>query len=88
MINQFLVPPELQQFLSGVQSKALVNVVWDQTFTDGFILPTNPSTVKRVLLFSMSGYSADATPNPLEYNCYVENLDGTTVTAITTPRSA
>ena len=87
MIDQFVVAPELQKFLSGVDSKALVNILWDIPF-DGSadLLPSNPTAARRSLMFSRGGYSVDATPNPIEFNCYLKNLDGSSEMAVTTPR--
>lgn len=86
MISQFTVPPELQQFLSGVPSIALANVVWDIVFPDDApVLPTNPGAVRRVLIFDKGAYSEDATPT-FEYDCYIENLDGSNIVPVTYPR--
>ncbi len=86
MITQFTVSPELQQFLSGLDSKALTNVIWNITFDgDAPALPTNPTTVRRSLMFSKLDFSDDATPTE-EYNAYIQNLDGTSETAVSVPR--
>lgn len=86
MIRQFHVPAELQQFLSGVESKALINVVWDITFPgDAPLIPTNPNTTRRALMFSRIGEDAAATPDS-EFNCYLANVDGSSEQPVTTPR--
>lgn len=86
MINQFIVAPELQQFLTGVSSKSLTNVIWDVTFPGTApVLPTNPNSVRRILMFDKQVPSNDATPR-LEYNCFIENLDGSRQQTLTTAR--
>lgn len=86
MIRQFVVDPDLQQFLAGIQSKALANVVWNITFEeDAPLLPSNPSTVRRSLMFSKGGYTDDATPT-FEYNAFIQNLDGSSEVVVSSPR--
>lgn len=86
MIIQFQVSPELQQFLKGVGSPTTANVQWDTTFDASGLptLPSNPATLKSIM-FSMSGFTADATPLA-EYNIYIQNIDGSSVQPVTTPR--
>lgn len=87
MIRQFVVPSDLQQFLTGLPSARLANVVWDTNIpTQTLVIPTNPQTVRRVLIFDKSGFSSHATPNPLEYNCYLKTLDLTVETEVTFAR--
>lgn len=86
MADRFTVLPELQQYLSGVPSRALTNIIWNYSFPDGDpALPTNPATVRRSLTFSKSAATDEASPL-LEYNCYISNLDGTSENQITFPR--
>lgn len=86
MITQFTLSPELQQFLSGIESKAFTNVVWDITFEGTApTLPSNPATIRRSLLFSRLSFTEEATPVE-EYNCFIQNLDGSFETSVSTPR--
>jgi hypothetical protein len=81
MIIQYTLSPELQQFLSGLQSKAVANVVFDATFSgDPPTLPSNPSTVRRSIMISR----LDSTP---EFNCFIKNMDGSGEIEISNPRS-
>lgn len=86
MLRQFAVPPEVQQFLSGLDSAALLNVVWDINFPgEAPLLPTNPSSIRRSLVFSRNGDSGHATPVE-EYNCVLANLDYSNESPLTVPR--
>ncbi len=86
MNRQFTLSSELQQFLSGLQSKALANVVFSISFVgDAPTLPSNPSTVRRSLMFSKLSYTLDATPTA-EFNCFIQNLDGTLSSSVSVPR--
>ncbi len=79
MLRQFQVPAELQQFLSGVNSKALTNVTWDTSFSaDAPVLPLSAESVRRSLAFSK--YVST------EYDCLIQNLDGSGAVQITEPR--
>lgn len=86
MQQTFVVAPELQQFLSGLDSPALDNVLFDVDYTADVLLPQNPDATRRILFFSKAAYSADATPNPDEVNCYRQNLNGTATEQITFAR--
>ncbi len=78
-IQQFEVAAELQQFLQGVGSRALTNVLWNMSFTDDApLLPMSTVAVRRSLLFDKE---ADG-----EFDCFIVNLDGTDEVTITTPR--
>ena len=87
MLQQFTLSPELQQFVSGLQSKAVANVQFNIDFGDeeAPALPTNPNTVRRSLMFSKVDFTDEATPVE-EYNCFIQNLDGTTETPVSVPR--
>ena len=86
MIQQFVVPDVLQQFLASLPSIALENVVWDANVTASVPnIPFNPAAVKRMLAFSKAAYSNEASPL-LEYNCWLESLDMTYVAQMTFPR--
>lgn len=79
MLRQFQVTPELQQFLAGLGSKALTNVVWDLSFVgDVPVLPLSPSSVRRSLFFSKFGGA--------EFDVLVKNLDGSNSVQVTGPR--
>lgn len=84
MIRQFHVTPELQQFLSGLGSKALTNVLWNRSYlADSPVLPLSPDSVRRALLYS----HLDATQaTPTEFDVFLKNLDGTAAMQITRPR--
>lgn len=84
MINKFVVSTELQQFLSGIPSPALSNILWDIQFTND-ALPVNPSAVRRVLMFDKVDFEDLATPSPI-YDCYLQALDGSALTQVTFPR--
>lgn len=84
MITQYVLSPEVQQFLSGVQSKALANVVFHIHFSgDAPALPSNPSTIRKSMMMDKQSMSDEATPT-LEYQCYIENMDGTRPHVIST----
>lgn len=86
MLRQFQVSPELQQFLSGIESKALADVTWDVTFPgEAPLLPVNPSGTRRSLMFSRSGDDGLATPAD-EFNCWLANLDFSNEQEVTFPR--
>lgn len=87
MITQFQVSPELQQFLQGIQSPRLVNVIWDASLNAADLptLPTNPSSTRRSLIFDKGIFTTGATVT-LEYNVFIQNTDGTNMTQVSTPR--
>lgn len=79
MITQFTLPPELQQFLSGLSSPALGNILWDITFEEAApALPFNPGATRRSLMFSRFDGS--------QYNVYGANIDGANEYFVTEPR--
>lgn len=83
MIRQFVLSPELQQFVQGLQSKATANVEFNIDFgsEEAPAIPTNPNTVRRSLMFSKVDPD-----NPTEYNAFIQNLDGSSETAVSVPR--
>ena len=86
MIKQFIVPPELQQFLSGLPGRSLTNVVWDIQFPAAApVLPTNPGTTRRSLVFDKLTSTGQATPT-VEYNTFIVLLDGTAGQNVSVPR--
>ncbi len=87
MNTQFTLSPELQQFLSGLQGRAVTGVVWNVDFGDEEIpaLPTNPNTIRRSLLFSKVDFTDEATPVE-EYNCFIQTLDGLNSAPVSVPR--
>jgi hypothetical protein len=83
MIRQFVVAPELQQFLASIPSSALVNVVWSTEFPDGDpVLPFNPDAVRRVLIFDQGALGEEATPL-IQYNGWMMNLNASGQVQIT-----
>lgn len=87
MIKQFVVPLELQQFLTGLPGAALSNVLWDvQAPANALVIPFDPGATHRMLVYDKAGFSEEATPNPLEYNCRLVSLDGTVDDPITFAR--
>jgi hypothetical protein len=84
--RQFTVSSELQQFLQGIGSKALTNVVWNTSFTDPPVLPISSVSVRRSIIFDKVMTTDFATPVD-EYNCFIENLNGSDEMPVTSPRT-
>ena len=85
-MKKFVVVPELQDFLSGVDSRALDNVLFDVAYNEDSLLPQNPDATRRILFFDKAETVMGATPSPTEYNCYRQDLNGTSIEQITYPR--
>lgn len=84
--QQYPLSSELQAFLSGIESNSMTNVLWNVTFTDDApALPSNPTAVRRSLMFSRLDWTDDATPTE-EYNAYIQNLDGSSEQPVSVPR--
>lgn len=83
--RQFTVSTALQQFLTGIRSRAVANVILTTSY-DGTapILPSNPDTgVRRTMYYS---HLDTESATPIEFDVFVQNLNGSGATQITSPR--
>ena len=83
----YALPVEVQEFLSQVPSRVFTNIVWNLPFdTSDNEIPSNPNGTRRSLIYDKAIFSADATPNPDEYNVFIKNLDNSTDLQVTFSR--
>jgi hypothetical protein len=82
--RKFFLSLRTQQFLAGVGSASVRNVVMDRSYTgEDPVIPSDPdNAVRRAVVFS----SLDAAPTPDEYDIFLRNTDGTVTTQITFER--